>query len=107
MNKNDKILITLVLVIAAVFGIWTYIRQETGHYVVVEVDGTEYGTYNLNKDQIIEIGESNTLEIKDGRASMISADCPDQLCVHMKPVSQSHELIVCLPNKVTVEVFEK
>ena len=107
MKKSDKILAAVVLVLAAVSGIWLYVSQTTGHYVVVEVDGEEYGSYDLSEEQIVEIGETNRLEIKDGKASMISADCPDQLCVHMTSISRSHELIVCLPNKVTVEAFEK
>lgn len=107
MKKNDYILAAIVLIAAAVFGIWTYGSMNSGHYVIVEVNGEEYGSYDLDDDQVIEIGETNTLEIKDGKASMIHADCPDQLCVHMTAISRSHELIVCLPNKVTVEAFEK
>ena len=35
---------------------------------------------------------------------MTDADCPDQLCVHQKAASKNHESIICLPNKVVVEV---
>ena len=42
--------------------------------------------------------------IKNGKADMTEADCPDKLCVHQKPVSKNHESIICLPNKVIVEV---
>ena len=42
--------------------------------------------------------------IEDGKAKMISADCPDQLCVHQSSIAKSKETIVCLPNKVVVEV---
>ncbi len=38
---------------------------------------------------------------------MVKADCPDQLCVNQKPVSKNHESIICLPNRVVVEVESK
>ena len=46
----------------------------------------------------------NILVIKDGRADMTDADCPDRICVNHRPVSQEGETIVCLPHKVVVEV---
>ncbi len=107
MRKNDRILAAIILLAAALLGISVYSSKTTGSYITVEVNGTEYGTYDLGKDQTIEIGETNRVEIKDGKASMVYAQCPDQLCVHMAPISRSHELIVCLPNKVTVEAFER
>lgn len=107
MKKNDWILAAAVLLAAlAGFGFMRW-NQARGHYVVVSVDGEEYGTYDLEEDQVVEIGETNRLEIKNGKASMTEADCPDQICVHMSAVSRAHEMIVCMPNRVTVEVFEK
>ena len=47
---------------------------------------------------------TNTLEIRDGCADMTDADCPDKICVNQKAVSRPGETIVCLPNKVVVEV---
>lgn len=51
-------------------------------------------------------GESfrNLLVIKDGKASMKEADCPDKICVAHKPICKKGETIVCLPHKVVVEV---
>jgi len=107
MKRNDKILIGIVLLAAVILGIGYTVFQKTGNYVIVQVDNEVYGTYSLAEDQKIVIGETNVLEIRDGQAFMIHADCPDQLCVNMKPIHESFELIVCLPNKVTVEVREK
>ena len=47
---------------------------------------------------------SNVLQIKNGKADMVSADCPDQLCVNQKAISKNKESIICLPNKIIVEV---
>ena len=63
------------------------------------------GTYVLTEDRRIEINHgTNILEIKNGEASMIEADCPDQICVHEKAISADGESIICLPNKIVVEV---
>ena len=38
---------------------------------------------------------------------MISADCPDHLCVKQGKISADGEMIVCLPNKVTVQISDE
>ena len=35
---------------------------------------------------------------------MTRADCPDQLCIHQGPIHIQGETIVCLPNRVVVEI---
>ena len=35
---------------------------------------------------------------------MLEANCPDEICVHHKPISKNGETIVCLPNKVVVVI---
>ena len=47
---------------------------------------------------------SNTIRIAPGEIRMLSADCPDQICVHQRNISKNGETIICLPNKVVVTV---
>ena len=75
--------------------------------IVVTVHGQEYGRYSINTDQTIVIPAdlgSNTLVIENKKAKMISADCPDQVCVNHSAISYNHDQIVCLPNEIIVEV---
>ncbi len=104
MKKGDWILAAAVLLIAGLLGTWFLLGKSEGKQVVVTIDGQEFGTYPLDKDQVIEIGDGNRLEIHDGTADMTWADCPDQVCVHAAPISQEQELIVCMPHKVIVAV---
>ena len=106
MKKKDWILIFVVLCVAASAYLAHYFLRDTGKgEVIVEVNGKLTGTYSLNEDQEITINQgSNLLEIKNGKANMIEADCPDQLCVHQKAISRNRESIICLPNQVVVEV---
>lgn len=105
MKKNDWILIAAVLLVAAIFlGIHFWGDDSEWVTVKVSVDGEVFGQYPLEENQTIEINETNRLEITDGRANMIWADCPDKLCVHQKAISRDGESIICLPNKVVVSI---
>lgn len=106
LKKKDWLLIVIIICVA---GLAFFLHEKIGgrgaNCVTVKVDGTIQGVYSLAEDQEIEInGGSNILVIKNQEANMKEADCPDQLCVHQKPVSKNHESIICLPNKVVVEV---
>lgn len=105
MKKKDLILIAAIFVIAGIFFGVHAIQGKTEHASVeIHVDGELYGTYELSKNQIINIQDTNTLEIRDGEAKMKKADCPDQICVNQKAISKAGESIICLPNKVVVSV---
>lgn len=108
-GKNDWILLCVLAVIGV--GMWaysTFIEKPVATKAVVTVDGKEYGTYNLNKDQTIEIKQkttvTNVLVIADGEIFMQDATCPDKLCEKQGRKSHDKETIVCLPNKVVVTV---
>lgn len=107
MKKSDWILAGVILLAACLSAVFFYRSRDRGGCVSIQVDGVEYGRYNLGTEQVVEIGETNRLEIRDGKAFMVYADCPDQLCVRMAPVSELHEMIVCMPNKVVVEVVKE
>lgn len=105
MKKNDWLLIVVIIIIAAAgFGIHTVNGKKDAGFVTVTVDGRVQGTYSLDKEQTIDIHHTNTLVIKDGKADMVEADCPDKVCVNQKAISLKNESIICLPNKVIVEV---
>ena len=107
MKKSDWILVLAIFLAVCLSAGFLYGSRDRGYCVSIQIDGAEYGRYDLSADRVIEIGETNRLEIRDGKASMVHADCPDQLCVQMAPVSAVHELIVCMPNRVAVEVMEE
>lgn len=51
-----------------------------------------------------EDGSYNTVYVDIGEISMSAAACPDQICVNHGPISDGVEPIVCLPNKVTIQI---
>ena len=109
-HKNDKIFLGTILVVLLAGAVWfSFFGREPGAVVKVTVNGQLYGTYSLNRDREVEIiikeKVTNILRIQDHKADMLSADCPDKLCVHQKAIFREKETIVCLPNKVVAEVI--
>lgn len=104
-SRNSVLLFLffILIAIAAMMFFWGQIR-ENGATAVVTVDGEERYRCSLFIEKEIEIDDTNTLVIKDGAADMISADCPDQICVKHNPISKAGETIICLPNKVVVTI---
>ena len=79
----------------------------TGTYITITVDGEKYGTYSLLEEQMITVGEGehvNVITVKDGKAHMMNASCPDQLCVNQNAICYDKQSIICLPNKVVITV---
>ena len=105
MKKNDIILIAVILVLGIGAFIFFRMGGKEGAQVTITVDQKLYGTYELSKDQTIEINDTNTLKIENGQAKMVEADCPDGLCLRQHAISKDNETIVCLPNKIVVEVI--
>ena len=104
MKKKEILFIGGILVLALVLwaGISFFYKGQYGS-ITITVDGEEYGTYSLGKDQTISINDTNVCEIKDGKAHMISATCPDHLCLKQREIDEKGGTIVCLPNKVVIE----
>lgn len=108
-RKNDFILIGVLLFICLIGFFWySNIIKQDGEEVHITLKGELYKKVSLAKEQVVEImtseGGKNIIEIKDKSVRMREADCPDLICVHHKPISYHGETIVCLPNKVVVEV---
>lgn len=106
MKKNDWILLGIIVVVSVmIFGMRFLLKDQGKAYVTVRVQGEVEATYELSEDKVIELNHgTNVIEIKNGKVDMTKADCPDQLCVHQKAISSDHETIVCLPNRVVVQI---
>lgn len=111
MKKADFIIIGAVVVVAAVLLIFLYGSSSNfGSYVQIEIDGKITETLPLDEDTEKEIatenGGTNTLVIKDGKAKMTEANCPDGICKNHKAINRNGESIICLPHKVVVSVVD-
>ena len=102
----DVILITSVLAIILSVFIVVSLTREPGAVARVSVDGRVVAEYPLSVDcEYLLNGGTNLLVIRDGVAYMKHAECPDRLCVNQGKKSLSGERIVCLPNRVMIEIM--
>ena len=108
--RNDVILAVVIVLIAAAGLLLFVMNKEEGSTVSVKFDGKEIASYSLSENIEIPIktGENdefiNVLTIKDGKASISEADCPDKICVETRAMSYVGETIVCLPHKLVIEI---
>lgn len=105
MKKNDWILVAVILCVACA-GIFLYaeLGQKSAGNVIVKVDGEVKQSYSLSECKEVKIDDTNVFLIQDGKVKMTEADCPDKICVKHKAISKNKETIVCLPNKVVLEI---
>ena len=47
---------------------------------------------------------TNTIEVRPGSIGILSADCPDKLCVNQGFISTSQIPITCLPNRLVIQI---
>ncbi len=107
-KKADIVLFILILVFGLAVSWWSLTTNTGGDRAIVTVDGQLYGTYSLSEDQTIEVVQDddhiNYITIKDGMVSMAYSTCKNQVCVDAGAISETKDSIVCLPNKVMIEI---
>lgn len=106
MKKNDWFLLMIIVAVAGmIFGMRFLLKDQEKAYVTIRIGGEIAETYELSQERVIEVNHgSNVIQIKNGEVDMTEADCPDQLCVHQKAISGNNESIICLPNRVVVQI---
>jgi hypothetical protein len=105
----DVVLIALLLAIAGAF--WFVLGAPggaSGDTVVVRRNGAVYASLPLYEDAVLDVAlpggaVTNTVRISGGEVFMEYASCPDGLCLRHGALRGGRDMIVCLPNAVTVE----
>lgn len=112
MKKGDFIIAAVLLGILAWFIVPLFIHEEAAVYASpsaeITLNGKHYRTMPLSgTTETIEIRTSrgyNVLRVSSDGIEMIEADCPDQLCIGFGHVHEDGDTIVCLPNRIFVEI---
>ena len=109
-GKNDAVFIGLLFLFCLALSVSIYKGgMVKGSYVTITINGQAFGPYPLNEEHVFNAMNAekeimNTVTIKDGKAYMSFADCPDQLCTHQNEIMYDKQSIICLPNKVVVTI---
>lgn len=112
-KKLDIALIIVYLVISICGAIYFTIEGLSVHSgkkeVVISVKNETYMRVELpvdgQKEVVIDTDLGHNIIILDGNSVRVKySDCKDQICVHQGEISAPNEMIVCLPNKLVVEI---
>ena len=113
MTKWDKILIVSIILISFIsIGILTYYQNQVDIlYGVIVVNGEELKRINLSEvDQPytikVENGDNyNIVQMEHDSMRFIEATCPDKDCIKIGNIDAPGKISVCLPNNITIRVF--
>lgn len=110
MKRGDFILIFAFLLL---FGGWFFYIQNSfvetnSKYISVQVNGREikkikFGVGKSKYPIRTEYG-INVLEVDESGVRVIEANCPDKLDVKFGKVNKVGQSIVCLPNRLVIEI---
>ena len=107
-HRAELLLLVGLIVIGLLPVLYLLLTMKPGAVVRVQVDGVTALELPLSVDteQVIQgyDGGTNLLVISDGSVTVTEASCPDGLCLHMGPIRSAGQSIVCLPNRVVVEI---
>jgi len=114
MNNKNKFWAALFAIIAALSaGIYIYTGSVSYKSVTASIYSQGELVEKIDLAQVTssyditiesEAGGVNTVYVEPGRISISHASCPDQICVEHAPIENGVEPIVCLPNKVIVQI---
>jgi len=112
MKRGDIAIVALLLVALAWFGysaLGESRSEEKAAFASIYVNGEHYDTVALLKEEYeIEIRSErgyNRLKVSDYGIEMVESDCPDHICIGFGHIHSVNEKIVCLPNRIFVEVL--
>lgn len=116
LKMGDIIVIGVILLIAEGWMAYQQWEQNSVDMVttlsaVITVDGKEYEKVPLSQDiqKEIEIKTEyghNILKVFDHGIQMVYSDCPKKISMQMGFISKPNQAIICLPNRVFVEIIE-
>lgn len=88
-------------------------KQISSTTAVVTLDGEEIHRINLGLvDEPYEFrvettqGDYNIIRVENGRIRVVEASCPDKIDVKQGWISNAHQSIVCLPNRLVIRIIQ-
>jgi len=103
---GDWLLIIGIITLSILF-IPLFHTAARGRLVLVRVGDTVVERLPLDHDRHLvvvgRLGETE-IEVRDGRVRVVRSPGPYKLCLKRGWISRPGEILICLPNRVTVEI---
>lgn len=106
-KKSDIIIIAVIVILAV--GALIIFGGGKGAYAEISVDGNEVMKVPLDKDDVFVMEELKyppTITVKDGKIAVTESTCPTGVCESTGFIGREGEMIVCLPDKLIIEIVE-
>lgn len=112
--KKTTVLVGLFLLLAVAVSavLLLFPRAQEGTLARISLDGEVVRQLDLSRITAPErftltgkSGLTNTITVEPGRICVSHADCPDQICVHQGYIDNGTVPIVCLPNRLVIEII--
>ena len=110
LGKRELLLMGILLAVGFLGLLLLRLLPPRGAQAQVRVDGQVVAEYPLSEDRTVTLSTGadgqgrNLLRIRDGRAEVLEASCPDGICVAHRPIFREGETIVCLPNRLIITI---
>jgi hypothetical protein len=113
MKKADVVIIVILLVLAiGGYGVSRLLlnHKYTNKYVVISVGGKLYQKVLVKDNKFTKTIKiktalgTNVVDILKGGAEMQDASCHDKICIKEGFKDKPGDTIICLPNKLVVEI---
>jgi hypothetical protein len=102
--KPVDIIVIIGVLIFALFFIF-YGRGNEKKLVLISGDQKTYLMWKTQTRDLNDIAQKNMIvEVENGRARVVSSDCPDKICVNSGWVQNCGQVAACLPNGVLIMV---
>ena len=104
-RKGDFVAIAVVILLA--IGIWAFpFGREEAASVDIFCDGKLVYTSSVAMPFETEVAGCS-VKFSDGKVRVVSSTCPDKVCVKTGDISEAGEVIVCVPNRVSIKLAGK
>lgn len=106
---NQKVRIWDIVLIAALLAVCfgaVFFTRTPGTVATVRVDGRIVATLPLSEDAVLPLEDGTRVIVENGSVRISDATCPDLLCEACGSVSRRGQSILCLPNRISIEISD-
>lgn len=105
LTKCDIIVILMLLAVIIGFTVSSFDSSTAQNFVIRTTDKNEsHSLGDAGIYFIVSNGICVEIQVENRSVSVISSDCPDQICVNSKMISRAGESIVCVPAKLVIQI---
>lgn len=106
-NKSDIILLAILIIMSLSLIIILKLNKTDSKVAKVYYNSDLVLTIDLSYDKVYEVDGYNgkvVLKVKNSKIKVLEEKSPIHLCSKQGYIKNSYETIVCLPNKIVIEI---